>query len=52
MLACLLVYKLLEKVANMRINHVIKTDQWRAASHVRSLRLLSCAEWCSLRYWL
>ena len=34
----IVVYKLLEKSDKMRINHVIKTDQWRSAQ----LRILSC----------
>jgi len=31
----IVVYKLLEKSDKMRINHVIKTDQWRAAPQMR-----------------
>jgi len=27
----------------MRINHVIKTDQWHAVPPIRLLRILSCA---------
>ena len=31
----IVVYKLLEKVTKMRINHVIKTDQWRSDPPIR-----------------